>query len=467
MHKNRLSWWFSSRDDDRLCPPSPKPREQQKPKDKDDLEALLKISRLRDEARIRGEKEHERFLKTPAAKAQDSANAREGTSGQEIEQRDETDLPHGERGSNDMDPEALELVSTTGRDLDKGKGRARDAPPGDEDMSDNSSLKEESESDGAKSEDVSTGDNEANKEFSESDIDQSLGITSGSLEFPSNWPSHSSASPNSDRQENVEMESMTGNRQEVPLASRTEIIHPRPLSLQNPVEPLDNVGVPLRPTQPEKDIELSGSVASPGQRIRLKLHQKSKARKSFFGSTIEAGRAAIEDVPRPREEVPTEKDGAQRNPPGKNPTEACDDDHGVRASPAPVHRSKYLPDPDLASKIQARIYKLDFYDLHFRHNQSQGPNSHYYIYTEKQLLEEEVRRSEGNLEGYGVSRIFPTPPAQREAEAASLAAKMTTLALLRHQEYIEAGSGAYNELALRAGSSDGFWGMDGAKEGAQ
>lgn len=111
-------------------------------------------------------------------------------------------------------PEALELVSTTGRDLDKGKGRARDAPPEDEDMSDNSSLEEESESDGAESEDVSMGDDEANKEFSESDVDQSLGITSGSLEFPSNWPSHSSASPNSDRQENVEMESMTGNRQE-------------------------------------------------------------------------------------------------------------------------------------------------------------------------------------------------------------------------------------------------------------
>lgn len=64
------------------------------------------------------------------------------------------------------------------------------------------------------------------------------------------------------------------------------------------------------------------------------------------------------DVARPQEEVPTAAAEIERNTPAKYPTAAHDDGHGVRASPAPVHCSKYLQDPNEASKIQARNIRL-------------------------------------------------------------------------------------------------------------
>ncbi|KAJ5685339.1 hypothetical protein N7536_007958 [Penicillium majusculum] len=143
-------------------------------------------------------------------------------------------------------------------------------------------------------------------EASESDVEPSL-------------QSRRSVPPNDDHQEKVKMETMSGTRQEGSPGSSTgcltEIILPSPHSAPNPAEP-------LRKTWGSTRADTAGIRC---RTIRGRREPQSK-----------------EDVARPQEEVPTAAEEIERNTPAKYPTAAHDDGHGVRASPAPVHCSKYL-----------------------------------------------------------------------------------------------------------------------------
>lgn len=171
------------------------------------------------------------------------------------------------------------------------------------------------------------------------------------------------------------------------------------------------------------------------------------------------------DIPQDRHSLPKDLSSGASSFPIEN----------VRApanTPAPVQRSKFVPGSkeQMFQRIQNKVYALDYYDLHYRHAQSHGDNAHQYSAEETYLLNSEVERRKDSLEGYGVLRGTITPLLQKEEEASSQATRMTTIELLRHQEYIDAESKAYNkfqklavprELAKRMELSDGFWGSDG------
>ncbi|CAI7633998.1 unnamed protein product [Penicillium crustosum] len=123
-----------------------------------------------------------------------------------------------------------------------------------------------------------------------------------------------------------------------------------------------------------------------------------------------------------------------------------------RKLPKAVKRSRLLTrSPEQESKhAKRRAMRLDYYDLYYRFHLATGAASYRFEPTERQALEAEVLRREETLEGFGVARTVPTSDEQKQEEALSMTAEMSTRHLVMHLEYIQNGSRAYNDFQQRA-----------------
>ncbi|CAI7670229.1 unnamed protein product [Penicillium viridicatum] len=122
------------------------------------------------------------------------------------------------------------------------------------------------------------------------------------------------------------------------------------------------------------------------------------------------------------------------------------------ATPKKIKRSRLLarsPEQEL-KRAQARVYCLDYFDLHYKLNLSNGPMSSRVEDTERQALQSEKTRRDDTMEGFGVDRAEPTPDEQKRQETDQLLAHMPTRLLRVHIEYITEGSGAYNAYQREA-----------------
>ncbi|KUM55443.1 hypothetical protein ACN42_g11832, partial [Penicillium freii] len=506
---------FASPTDDCHCPPSPKHRARQKksPKDKDveddeklspmSAEYAIMIKRM--EVRQRCEAAHQRFLRKKAAEASGAVETQKVSGAQEeaVEQGTEGTRPPEDHGPDIMDPDILAKVLEIGNSLNAGsRDRMGGMTPEDEDMLDRDLTDEDGIWDGAPSEEMSIGDeDQVEEEPSGLDEGRLLKVTGESLGFYPNEPSHSSVSPEAELRMDPEVEPVT----EKPHDS----LHDTPnRTLDRDYPPESPQRTKSRRTTTQRGGSTTadrvggrrrGGSTEPWTKDRVNIPPKERDDGKAKDSTVKTGKTPIQEgVPPTRKKKPTQQPRVQRVPPETSEVradpidtaEVHDNTRGVRTTPKKTQainppdvtlRDKQSPtkgspigvSPSLAEsekefdKIQGKVYRLDFYDLHFRYNQPQGPNAHHYTSVQKHLLEEEVLRRADTLEGYGEARNVTTSLPQK---AASLAAKMTTLELLQHQYYIQEGPGTYTyqkqavsrELAKRPGSSDGFWGLDGA-----
>ncbi|KAJ5521695.1 hypothetical protein N7527_005810 [Penicillium freii] len=516
---------FASPTDDCHCLPSPKHRARQKksPKDKDveddeklspmSAEYAIMIKRM--EVRQRCEAAHQRFLRKKAAEASGAVETQKVSGAQEeaVEQGTEGTRPPEDHGPDIMDPDILAKVLEIGNSLNAGsRDRMGGMTPEDEDMLDRDLTDEDGIWDGAPSEEMSIGDeDQVEEEPSGLDEGRLLKVTGESLGFYPNEPSHSSVSPEAELRMDPEVEPVT----EKPHDS----LHDTPnRTLDRDYPPESPQRTKCRRTTTQRGGSTTadrvggrrrGGSTEPWTKDRVNIPPKERDDRKAKDSTVKTGKTPIQEgVPPTRKKKPTQQPRVQRVPPETSEVradpidtaEVHDNTRGVRTTPKKTQainppdvtlRDKQSPtkgspigvSPSLAEsssvpnhveskekefdKIQGKVYRLDFYDLHFRYNQPQGPNAHHYTSVQKHLLEEEVLRRADTLEGYGEARNVATSLPQK---AASLAAKMTTLELLQHQYYIQEGPGTYTyqkqavsrELANRPGSSDGFWGLDGA-----
>lgn len=121
-------------------------------------------------------------------------------------------------------------------------------------------------------------------------------------------------------------------------------------------------------------------------------------------------------------------------------------------TPKKIKRSRLLArSPELELKrTRARVYCLDFFDLHYKLHLSNGPMSSRIEDSEKQAIQEEKTRREDTMEGFGIDRVEPTSEGQKRQETDQLLAQIPTRLIQVHLEYIAEGSGAYSAYQREA-----------------